>query len=88
MADDTSTAAAFREFLIDLLPKSQQSKVDRIVEEFQSYADAEFHTVEVHGARVAVESVDAYGLSIELDANGNAVTVTSDTMHGFFIPEN
>jgi hypothetical protein len=83
--DETSTASEFRKFLLDLLPKSQHVKVDRIVEEFQAYADAEFHTVEVHGARVVTETIDAYGLSIELDANGNAVTV--DTMHGFFIPE-
>jgi hypothetical protein len=33
--------------------------------------------VEVHGARVPVEVVEAYGLDIEVDANGNAVTVSS-----------
>jgi hypothetical protein len=34
-------------------------------------------TVEVCGARVAVEAVEVYGLSISVDANGNAVDVSS-----------
>ncbi len=33
--------------------------------------------VEVPGARVPVETVDAYGLTIAVDANGNAVRVSS-----------
>jgi hypothetical protein len=34
-------------------------------------------TVEVHGARIPVETVEAYGLTISVDANGNAVEVSS-----------
>lgn len=42
-------------------------------------------TVEVPCARVPVESVEAYGLTIELDANGDAVTVHSK--HGLQVSE-
>jgi hypothetical protein len=41
--------------------------------------------VEVHHARVGVETVEAYGLIITLDANGNAVDVSSPW--GFMITE-
>jgi hypothetical protein len=40
-------------------------------------------TVEVCGARLAVDGVEAYGLSISLDAHGNAVDVSSP--HGMFV---
>lgn len=39
--------------------------------------DGSPRTVEVRGARVAVEAVEAYGLRISLDANGNAVEIAS-----------
>lgn len=35
-------------------------------------------SVEISGARVPVETVQAYGLTIEIDANGNAVTIESN----------
>lgn len=38
---------------------------------------AEVSTVEVCGARVPVETVEAFGLVISLDSNGNAVAITS-----------
>lgn len=41
--------------------------------------------VEVHHARLAVQTVQAYGLTITLDAHGNAVTVSSED--GFMITE-
>lgn len=34
-------------------------------------------SVEVVGARVSVETVEVHGLTISLDANGNAVRITS-----------
>lgn len=37
--------------------------------------------VEVIGARVAIETVEVYGLEITVDANGNAVHISSP--HGF-----
>ncbi|TCB97557.1 hypothetical protein E0H26_11605 [Micromonospora zingiberis] len=39
--------------------------------------DGTVNTVEVTGARVTVETVEAYGLTIEVDANGNAVQISS-----------
>lgn len=37
----------------------------------------EISAVEVLGARVPVETVEVYGLTITLDANGNAVQISS-----------
>ncbi len=42
-------------------------------------------TVSVKGSRVAVERVEAYGLTIGVDANGYAATVES--VHGLEIVE-
>ncbi|MEU1810975.1 hypothetical protein [Micromonospora aurantiaca (nom. illeg.)] len=39
--------------------------------------DGPISTVDVVGAPITVERVEAYGLAIEVDANGNAVSVTS-----------
>lgn len=39
--------------------------------------DDGFETVEVHNSRVAVETTEVGGLTISLDAGGNAVQVTS-----------
>lgn len=49
------------------------------------YEDGWVETVEVHNARVVTERTEAYGLVIELDAHGNAVTVSSP--HGFMVIE-
>lgn len=49
------------------------------------YANGWVTEVEVHHARVPVETVEAYGLTIRVDANGNAVSVSS--AHGFMITE-
>jgi len=66
----------FREFLLDLLPKSQHGKVPAIVTEFERYTSqcAGFY---VDGARGGVETVHAYGLEITIDANGRAEHVDS-----------
>jgi hypothetical protein len=61
-----------REWLIELLPKSAHKHIDRIIDELVSRTAA---TVEVVGARLAVETVTAYGLDIGVDANGNAAWV-------------
>ena len=45
----------------------------------------ETERVEVRASRVAVETVEAFGLVLELDAHGNAVTVHSP--HGMFVVE-
>lgn len=85
MSDVDPTAQdEFREFLLDLLAKSQHGKVDQIITEFTAHLDREFATVEIHHSHIAVEMVEAYGLEIELDAVGNAVTVSTNAMGGFF----
>ncbi|WP_371409767.1 hypothetical protein OG423_14275 [Micromonospora zamorensis] len=61
-------------FLADLLPKSAHTKIPAILSYF-GQAEAT-HEVDVVGARVPVETVEAYGLLIGVDANGNAATIT------------
>lgn len=49
------------------------------------YEDGHVEAVEVHDSRVPVETVNVYGLTIRLDAGGNAVSVSSP--YGFMIIE-
>lgn len=49
------------------------------------WEDGWVESVEIHNARVAVETIETYGLVIELDAHGNAVSVTSP--YGFMVIE-
>jgi hypothetical protein len=58
---------------------------DALVENGHLWEDGHVETVEVHHARVVTEHLEAYGLMIELDANGNAVTVRSP--NGFMVIE-
>lgn len=44
----------------------------------------DFRAVDVVGAKVPVDYVTAYGLDISVDANGNAVDVSSP--YGFLLP--
>lgn len=61
------------QFLADLLPKSAHTKIPAILSYFgQAEAASKANIV---GSRVPVETVEAYGLSIGVDANGNAATV-------------
>lgn len=71
-AEATTETNDGREWLLDLLPKSAHKHIDAILRKFTPEV---VHEVEVVGARVQIEQVEAYGLSIGLDANGNAVTV-------------
>lgn len=41
------------------------------------YLAYDIATVDVVGARVPIETVEAYGLTIRLDASGNAVSIAS-----------
>ncbi len=75
--------ASFREFLVDTLPKAAHKKIDAIVAEFEACTSEKIGRVEVEGARVGVETIEVYGLEISLDANGNAVAVTSP--YGFSV---
>lgn len=47
------------------------------------WEDGWVETVEVHHSHVVTERVETYGLVIELDVLGNAVTVNSP--HGFMV---
>jgi hypothetical protein len=68
-----------------VLPKSlSQKKRDELTEQIvNALFDAglllvdDATTIEVRGARVPVETVEAYGLTIRVDANGNAAEITS-----------
>lgn len=68
-----------------VLPKSwSQTKRDDLAEQIADALSTEgllvenaINVVEVVGARVTVETIEAYGLTIELDALGDAVQVTS-----------
>lgn len=73
MSTETAWSAEAREFLTETLPKGAHKKIDEILSYF-GMVDA-VTEVAIVGARVAVETADVYGLSIEVDANGNAATV-------------
>jgi hypothetical protein len=60
-------------WLADLLPKTAHKHIDAILTEF---APEVLLAVDIEGARVPVEQVEVYGLVIDLDANGNAATVS------------
>lgn len=51
---------------------------DALIEEGWLVPEQGVSSIEVDGARVPVETVQIYGLTIEVDANGNAVTVSSE----------
>lgn len=61
-----------REWLTELLPKAAHKKIDAILDYI---APESVREVEIVGARVAIERVEAYGPEIGVDANGNAATV-------------
>lgn len=61
-----------RAWLAELLPKSAHKHIPAILDHFDPPEIAE---VEIVGGRVRVEEVEAYGLVIDVDANGNATAV-------------
>jgi hypothetical protein len=74
-----------RDVIGAVLPKSwSQTKRDDVADQIvNALFDAglllvdDVTTIEVRGARVPVETVEAYGLTIRVDANGNAAEITS-----------
>ena len=80
MADETPTAQ-FRTFL-ESLENLSGKRMDEIVAEFERHMPGEPRALLVDGARMAVETVEAYGLEIELDANGRAGRVALAGQHG------
>lgn len=76
-----------RDVIGKALPKSwSQTKRDGIADQIADALDTAglllwdgtTAAVEVRGARVTVETIAAYGLDIEIDANGNAGRIASD----------
>lgn len=73
------------EVIIERLPKSMSAKrrqevAEQILDALAEYgllADGECCAVEVGNALVPVETVEAYGLTIRLDANGEASEISS-----------
>lgn len=68
----TDARAEDRAYLAGELPKSAHRYIDAILAYF---VPEQVDAVEVRGARVVVEEIDAHGLVIGLDAHGNAATV-------------
>lgn len=67
----------------DEISEASQEKIDAIVGWVEDNTYDIVNTVEVVGARVQTETVEAYGLEITVDANGRAVRVT--TPDGFHL---
>jgi hypothetical protein len=64
---------AVRKWLDELIPKASKKAKAAIVDAWPD-TDCVFE-VDVHGTRAAVETVEAYGLDIDVDANGRATVV-------------
>lgn len=76
-----ATADDFRALLVDL--KISSKKIDQIMEQYVEDIEAVTERlypfdVEVTGARIAVEHVEIYGLTIGVSATGRAATVSCD----------
>lgn len=67
------TEPEIRQILLDVLPKNISKK--RIDELVGRLATDTITTVFVDGAHIPVETVEMYGLQIEVDANGRAAAV-------------
>ncbi|GAA0469423.1 hypothetical protein Aca07nite_27890 [Actinoplanes capillaceus] len=63
----------FRDELTRILPKSQHKKIEPIVALLLD--DSLIYEIEVCRTRAGIEHVDAYGLLITLDANGEAAAI-------------
>ena len=68
------TAEELRSELAEILPKSQHKKIDAIVALIEPEPWS-ITAVDVAMAHVGIETVEAYGLVIKLDANGDAASV-------------
>jgi hypothetical protein len=74
------TADDIQEMLAEHLPKNVSQKrrdaLTAAIGELLDDGDGDLlGAVDIEGARCAVERVEAFGLELELDANGNASTV-------------
>ena len=65
-----------------ILSETDQKRLDAVAGYLRDPDNARWvDKVEVIGARVPIETVEVYGLEITVDANGNAVHISSP--HGF-----
>lgn len=65
----------FEEFLNSLPGKLSDKKRDAILDYVEKMVMVNVKVVEVDHSWVVTETVEAYGLTLELDAHGDAVTV-------------
>jgi hypothetical protein len=72
-----------RDVLTEVLPKAAHKKIDALVERLIALLPDAIEAVEIEGARVGVEAIEAYGLEITVDAMGNAASVAFP--HGAFL---
>ncbi|GAA2579641.1 hypothetical protein GCM10010435_66090 [Winogradskya consettensis] len=68
------TADELRSELAEILPKSQHKKIDTIVAVIEPEPWS-IYAVDVAMSHVGIETVEAYGLVIKLDATGDAASV-------------
>lgn len=74
----------YREVIAKHLPKNwgqdrRDTTADEIVSDLEAagiLVNPECTTIEVTGARMPVETIEAYGLEIKLDANGEASSIS------------
>lgn len=85
---DATPAERFRAFLVE--QKIAEGKIDAIVAEFEGHLPGEVRAVLPTSARGAVETIEVYGLAIDLDGAGRAARVslageygTAGTTDGF-----
>lgn len=73
---DDTLEAAVDEPLEKAFPRTSKAERDAVVAEIvQRVLHLPIFEVEVIGARMPVETIEAYGLEIHLDANGRAARV-------------
>lgn len=80
MTESLTTVEQFRAFLIEA--HIAKTKIDAIVEKFEDLQPGNTAALVIDSARVTVETIEAYGLEIELDAYGQAGRVSQAGLHG------
>lgn len=91
MTEPTTAESVARKALAEHIKAEfkRDTAADAVVEALTDaghlYENGWVEAVEVHDSHVPVETVHAYGLTIRLDAGGNAVSVSSP--YGFMIIE-
>lgn len=80
MAEPLTAAEQFRAFLVEA--RVDATKIDAIVAKFEELQPGNTAALVIDSARVTVETIEVYGLEIELDAHGQAGRVSRAGLHG------